>query len=205
MDSIFNYSDYREYLRDYYESHKALNSNFSFRYLSQKAGINSSGYYKEIIENKRNLSRATVLKTCSALSLKDREAEFFENLVLFNQSKTLEEKNHFFKKTIEMQKARNVKQIHAEQFEYYNQWYHCVIRELATFVDFDEKSTKNWPVSQITSTKTMFRVSSKNYQQIHSSALQIAKNGPFLCHFWTNPGLSGKFELFKFELFLDKS
>ena len=90
MLEIYDYSDYRQFLKDYYESHKAVNPNFSFRYLAQKAGINSSGYYKLVIDGKRNLTRATILKTCAALKLDDREAEYFENLVLFNHARVVE-------------------------------------------------------------------------------------------------------------------
>jgi uncharacterized protein (TIGR02147 family) len=138
MISIFDYSDYRQFLRDYYESHKALNPQFSYRYLSQKANINSAPFFKFIIEGKRNLTKVTVLKTCAALRMKDREAEYFENLVFFNQAKTIAEKNHFFALLVEKQRQRSAAKIQEEQFDYFSEWYHCVIRELVCIVDFKE-------------------------------------------------------------------
>lgn len=138
MASIFDYSDYRLFLKDYYESHKAVNPSFSYRYLSQKAGINSAPFYKFIIEGKRNLTKVTVLKTCAALRLKDREAEYFENLVFFNQAKTIVEKNHFFELLVEKQRHRSVAKIQENQYSYFSEWYHCVVRELACMVDFKE-------------------------------------------------------------------
>jgi uncharacterized protein (TIGR02147 family) len=138
MASAFDYSDYRHFLKDYYEQHKAINPSFSFRYLSQKAGINSAPFYKFIIEGKRNLTKATILKTCMALRLKDPEAEYFENLVFFNQAKTIAEKNHFFERLVEKQRHRNISKIQDDQFEYFSEWYHCVVRELACMVDFKD-------------------------------------------------------------------
>ena len=70
MNEIFDYSDYRQYLNEYYEFNKAHNPAFSFRYLSQKAGINSASFYKYIMEGKRNLTKRTILKTCDALKMR---------------------------------------------------------------------------------------------------------------------------------------
>jgi uncharacterized protein (TIGR02147 family) len=138
MSSVYDYSDYRQYLKDYYEQHKALNPSFSYRYLSQKAGINSAPFYKFIIEGKRNLTKSTILKTCVGLKLSDQEAEYFENLVFFNQGKTLSEKNYYFERLIESQRHRNVVKIREDQFEYFAQWYHCVIREAVCMIDFED-------------------------------------------------------------------
>jgi len=138
MASIFDYSDYRQFLKDYYESHKAVNPAFSYRYLSQKAGINSAPFFKFVFEGKRNLTKSTILKTCVALKLNDREAEYFENLVFFNQAKTIAEKNHFFDRLVEKQRHRSVAKIRESQFGYFSEWYHCIVRELACMVDFKD-------------------------------------------------------------------
>jgi uncharacterized protein (TIGR02147 family) len=138
MASIFDYSDYRQFLKEYYESHKALNPAFSYRYLAQKAGVNSAPFFKFILEGKRNLTKATILKTCIALKLNDREAEYFENLVFFNQAKTVAEKNHFFARLVEKQRHRNVAKIKEHQLEYFSEWYHCIVRELVCLQDFND-------------------------------------------------------------------
>ncbi len=136
MLSIYDYSDYRLFLKDYYESSKAVNPHFSFRYLSAKAGIKSPGFYKMIFDSKRNLSRDTIIKTCVALKLKDKEAEYFENLVLFCQAKLVKEKNRYFDKLITLQKLKDVRKIAPDYYNYFDEWYHCVVRELATMSDF---------------------------------------------------------------------
>lgn len=131
MQSIFEYSDYREYMRDIYEMKKAKNPNFSYRYLAMKADINSSGFFKLIIEGKRNLTKASIIKTCKGFEIEGREAEYFENLVFFNQGKTVEEKNHFFEKLIFAQKKHKQEPIARDKFQYFSEWYHPVVRELA--------------------------------------------------------------------------
>jgi uncharacterized protein (TIGR02147 family) len=128
--NLLMYSDYRLYLKEYYETRKAADANFSFRYLSLRAGINSSAFYKYIIEGKRNLTKATLLKTCLALKLKDRDAEYFENLVFFNQAKTIREKNLYFDKLTRLRGHYDVRKVQEGQYAYYGAWYHSAVREL---------------------------------------------------------------------------
>jgi uncharacterized protein (TIGR02147 family) len=130
LPNLFQYSDYREFLKDCYASNKARNSAFSYRYLSLKAGINSSAFFKYVIEGKRNLSKGTLLKTCQALGLKDKDAEYFENLVFFNQAKTIREKNLFFDHITKLRGSYDVKKVDEGQFAFYGQWYHSAVREL---------------------------------------------------------------------------
>ncbi|MBL8029283.1 MAG: TIGR02147 family protein [Fibrobacteres bacterium] len=138
MNSIYEYSDYRKYLKEYYEFNKAQNGNFSYRYLSMKAGINSASFFKAVIEGERNLTKQTILKTCVAVKLTDKDAEYFENLVFFNQAKSLKEKNVYFDKLIQYQKLKSHKIVNAAEYAFYEEWYHPVIRELAPLIDFKD-------------------------------------------------------------------
>jgi uncharacterized protein (TIGR02147 family) len=138
MRTVFEYTNYRDYLKEYYEENKALNKNFSFRYLSMKAGINSASFFKAVMDGTRNLTKKTILQTCNALKLNDKDAEFFENLVFFNQAKTLAEKDVYFNKLVEFQSLKNVKTVHNDEYEFYGEWYHCVVRELASNIDFKD-------------------------------------------------------------------
>ncbi|MDB5104359.1 MAG: hypothetical protein JWP91_2048 [Fibrobacteres bacterium] len=138
MEDIYEYSDYRLFIKDYYDRNKAVNAAFSYRYLAEKAGINSAPFFKFLIEGKRNLTKSSMLKICSALGLKDKEAEYFEHLVFFNQAKTVREKNQFFDRLIALQKARNVMRIRQDQYAYFRDWHHCIIRELAAMGGFKD-------------------------------------------------------------------
>jgi uncharacterized protein (TIGR02147 family) len=133
LPNLYQYSDYRQFLRDCYASNKALHRSFSYRYLAQRAGVNSSAFFKYIMEGTRNLSKGTLLKTCQALGLKDRDAEYFENLVFFNQAKTVKEKNLYFDRLTRLRGAIDAKRLNPDQHAFYEQWYHSAIRELLGF------------------------------------------------------------------------
>lgn len=134
--NLLLYSDYRLYLKEYYETRKAVDHNFSFRYLSLKAGINSSAFFKYVIDGKRNLTKATILKTCLALKLKDKEAEYFENLVFFNQAKTIREKNLFFDKLTRLRGDYDTRKVQEAQYAFYGAWHHSAVRELIECLRF---------------------------------------------------------------------
>jgi uncharacterized protein (TIGR02147 family) len=138
MNPVYEYSDYRLFIRHYYEERKAENPAFSFRYLAQKAGINSSPFFKFLIEGKRNLTQETIAKVAAALKLDEKAREYFEHLVFFNQAKTVKDKSRYFDKMIALQKARNTLQISSEKYEYFSEWFHCAIRELVILTDFRE-------------------------------------------------------------------
>jgi len=89
---VFDYTDYRKYLLDYYNFRKKTDKIFSYRFFAQKAKFNSSGLYKEIVDGKRSLTRTLIAKFSTALKHGKREAEYFENMVLFNEAKSTEEK-----------------------------------------------------------------------------------------------------------------
>ena len=130
------YSDYRQYLRDFYETNKAVNPNFSFRYLAQRAGINSSAFFKYVMEGRRNLTKTTILKTCVALKLKDKDAEYFENLVGFNQAKSLKEKNLYFDRLTKLRGNYEKRRVREAQYGFYGEWYHSAVRELLACLPF---------------------------------------------------------------------
>ena len=95
MHSLFEYMNYRDFLRDYYEEKKREHSFYSFRLFSQKAGFKSPNFLKLVIDGNRNLSKESVYKFVKALGLNKKESDYFENLVFFNQSESLEEKNAY--------------------------------------------------------------------------------------------------------------
>jgi uncharacterized protein (TIGR02147 family) len=101
---IFDYADYRQFLKDRFAELKGRNPNLSHRWLARKAEVNSSAFFKMIMDGQRNLTKQSIYKVCLAFDLADAEATYFENLVFFNQAKSLDEKNHFFSKLVAVQK-----------------------------------------------------------------------------------------------------
>ncbi len=134
MPSVFNYQDYRKFLADYYEEKKVSSSAFSYQNFSRKAGFTSKSFVFNVINGRKNLSRASVVKICGALSLSKTEASYFENLVYFNQAPNFTERNFYYEKLNAIApvtgEAGNMRKLRRDQYELYSNWYHTVIRSL---------------------------------------------------------------------------
>lgn len=133
--SIFDYTDYRKYLSDYYAFQKKRNPAFSYRYFARRAGFSSSGFYKELIDGKRGLSRTLIVKFSQAIRHTKKEADYFENMVYFNEARTVEERVLYFKKMMASYEAQSLTLL-AEQYEYFSRWYYAVVREMLAVAPF---------------------------------------------------------------------
>jgi len=135
--SVFQYLEYRKFLRDWYDAAKATRASFSFRTFSKKAGFSSPNFLKLVMDGKRNLSEESLVKFALALKLNKQETEFFRNLVFFNQAKTHDQKDLYYHRLLQSKKYSQLKPIERNQYEYYSTWYHPAIRELAVSEGFD--------------------------------------------------------------------
>jgi uncharacterized protein (TIGR02147 family) len=129
MQPLSTYLDYRQYLRDHYEEQKRRNPRYSHRLFALKAGLTSTGFFSEVLSGKRQLAPAAALRFCKALKLTGQEQTYFENLVAFNQAKTIEERNHHFAK-LSGQRTAKADFVGQERYEFYRHWYHAALREL---------------------------------------------------------------------------
>lgn len=76
MKPIFEYRDYREYMRDFYEERKRCSA-FTWREFAKLAGFSSSGYLKLVCDGKTRLSLAGIPQVASAMNLPVRTRNIF--------------------------------------------------------------------------------------------------------------------------------
>ena len=135
MIDIFEYLDFRQFLRELYAEKKKRNRHFSYRYLTRKTGLKSPGFFTWVLQGKRNLSPHLVLKFASVFKLTRPQTAFLELLVSYNQAKSHEEKKHHFDKIIRQRRTVSTL-VRSDQYDFYEQWYHSVIRELVSIHPF---------------------------------------------------------------------
>lgn len=144
---VYDFLDYRAYLRSYYEAAKRTQRSFSFRSFSKLAGLRSPNFLKLVIEGERNLGADSVQGFCVALALTGADAEFFADLVAFNQAASLADKNRAFERISASRRFRAARRIDGELFAYLSHWYNPAIRELAGRADFSEDP--RWIASRV--------------------------------------------------------
>lgn len=144
---IFQYDDYRKFLRGWYLAQKRSRRSFSFRAFSERAGFHSTNFFKLVMDGDRNLTEESLAKFVIGLDLNKQEQDFFRNLVFFNQAKTHEEKDLYYHRLIQSHKFGQLKPIEKRQYDYYSNWYHSVVRELVASREFD--GTPEWIAQRV--------------------------------------------------------
>ena len=131
LSNIYNFTDYRDFLKDRYRQLKDADPLFSFRYFSKQAGFGSPNYLKLVMDGKRNLSQDAIGKFAKGLRLDNHEGEYFRYMVEYNQCDGGSKKQVFEAKLMYLRELFKVKTLIPELYDYYHEWYHSAIREMA--------------------------------------------------------------------------
>ena len=109
MKSVFEYLDYRNFLKDFYEERKGRQGFFSYRYFGDKVGIDPS-YLLKVLLKSRHLSEASIARVSSFCGHSDTETEYFTTLVHFAKARSQSESKLLFEKllTIRYVKSRRL-------------------------------------------------------------------------------------------------
>jgi uncharacterized protein (TIGR02147 family) len=139
MPDIFSYTDYRLFLKDFCEDIRKEKPFFSYRYITQKAGLKSVGFISWVVSGKRNMSASLTHKVSSILKIGKRESDYFELLVNHNQAKTTGERQHYLDRLVAFRSTRTTI-VDRDRDQYYSRWYYSVIRELVSLTDIKNES-----------------------------------------------------------------
>jgi uncharacterized protein (TIGR02147 family) len=140
MINVFDYSDFRKYLADYYEDKKKGNPRYSYQVIANKAGIKNKGFIYNIIRGKKALLKSNISRISHALGHTRYEAEYFAALIAFGQAKDIVGRSYLFEKMNTMKnpgKAKSVAQVlRKDQYEFYSNWYHVMVRLIIGMYEF---------------------------------------------------------------------
>jgi uncharacterized protein (TIGR02147 family) len=135
MDSIYRYSDYRIFLREWFESEKLHRSALSYRWLGGKLGVDGAALVR-VFRQERHLHEKHVPTLCQVLKLGKREAEYFGILVLFCKARSPQEVRTHFERLMALRDV-GARELEAEQYEYYRRWQNSALRALLSFLPFE--------------------------------------------------------------------
>jgi uncharacterized protein (TIGR02147 family) len=144
---VYRYLDYRVLLADYYAERKENGRGFSYRAFSRKAGLSSPNHLKRVIEGERNLSPEMAQRFAEACGLSGKEAQYFCELVEFNQARTSSEKQARYEALASHRGYRRAQKLDVAQAAYHSHWYVPAIRELAGSRAF--RADPSWIAQQL--------------------------------------------------------
>lgn len=125
MINIFNYLDYREFLRDYYIDTKNTKPFFSYRYIGNRVEMDSS-YVIKVLQGYLHISPKKINSFIKLLDLHESEAEYFETLVHFGRAKTEKQRKLYFTRLFSISSVK-AKCLEPHQYEFFQKWYYSAI------------------------------------------------------------------------------
>lgn len=135
--SIYDYSDFRAYLKEFQEAKRKTNFRFTKAHVCRLLGIpNSRSYFSDVLNGKR-ISETYIERFIRALGLNRDEGNYFRALVHYSQSNTPDQREIYLEQLISMNRSP-FSVLDQDKFEYYRDWYNLVIRALLVVIDFKD-------------------------------------------------------------------
>lgn len=138
VSDVFHYRDYRRFLQDTYSVRKNSEYGFSYRSFAKRVGSAAPNYLKLVSEGRRNLSPEMAIRFAQALGLAGEAADYFCDLVAFNQATTALERDRCYQRLTRYTRYRKAFRLDAAHAEYHSEWYIPAIRELVACDGFVE-------------------------------------------------------------------
>ncbi|MCQ2062261.1 MAG: TIGR02147 family protein [Fibrobacter sp.] len=128
MASIYDYTDYRDIIRDFYLEKKQNNCKYSYSVLGMAIGLDASHVFC-IVEKKRNLPVRCVPAVKKVLGLTGRASQYFDLLLAASRTKSEKTRTEILEKAILL---RDIKRhyLEAKEQKYLSDWWTPVIRAL---------------------------------------------------------------------------
>lgn len=153
--NIYDYMDYRLFLRDFYDLEKSLDSTFSYRVFATAVDIDASLLVK-ILQSKRHLSTSSVESVIAFFNFKEGKSEYFREMVAYSKAKTSAEIRIHFETLQKMRPSRS-RMLDEARYRYFQQWFYPVIRSALDVYEYygeqDALSLGNSCIPKLTATQ----------------------------------------------------
>lgn len=126
---MFDFLDYREFLREVYQRNKAVDPKFSCRYIAAKVGFKSASYFTQVLHGRTDMTPAMALRFAEFLKMERRESDYLELLVLYARSKSATERRCYLEQLAAFRESK-ARLVPPEHYEFYECWHHTAVREL---------------------------------------------------------------------------
>jgi len=129
LPNVFDYQDYREFLRDHYLARKATKKSFSYRFMASRLDMDP-GQLAWVLKGKLHLAAHAVDAAISMCHLEGREAAYFEELTQLARARS---EGELARSRERMNALRGVvtTALQPEQTSFYDCFHYSILRALA--------------------------------------------------------------------------
>ena len=127
MINLFDFLDYRQYLRAVFEERKKQLPSFSHRSLARILSLKAPGHMLFIIQGKRRLTVDIARRLSVYLKLTKKELDYLLSLVQYAEAKSAAEKQWAFEELLSI-RQRTASKVSPSSYRFYEKWYYSAIR-----------------------------------------------------------------------------
>ena len=128
MKPVFEYLDYRAYLKDFYEERKSEFAFFSYRMLAESFGLFPSNVFR-ILHGDAHLPSRCQSRAVEVLGLSGRSAEYFQLLISYARERSVKARNEILEKAMALRDVSR-KSLEDRELAYFDHWWVAVVRAL---------------------------------------------------------------------------
>jgi uncharacterized protein (TIGR02147 family) len=140
IPSVYEFTDFRGFLRTYFESKKRESRAFSTRRWSRDLGVSSPATLNMVLTGKRNPGPQLVDRLTRYFSFSKPQKQYFETLVKLAKVKDSPELSvNVLADLRDLHPKKEIREIPYDLFEAISSWYCLAIREMSQSHDFEEK------------------------------------------------------------------
>ena len=136
MKQIFEYTDYREWLRDAFEDFKQRKTIISWRYMAMKMGADP-GNLLRVSQGKIHLPLSLIKPAADFFELEGKEADYWAEMVYFGRAKTDADALQHYER-MQALKGVSLKLLQKKELEFYRHWYYNAIRSVIGISKFKD-------------------------------------------------------------------
>ncbi|MBN1575059.1 MAG: TIGR02147 family protein [Chitinispirillaceae bacterium] len=184
MEIIFTYTDFRFYIRNWYEERRRSGAPITYRGMAKAVGLQSPAHITMILKGKTNLPQESIRHFIKLLKLKKKEGDYFTLLVRYNQAKGVKAKKLIYEKMIRFRECGTTL-LHPDQYEYYQKWYYAVIHDILSFFPFRGNYRELAKMVEPSITAREAENSIRLLERLHF--IERMEDGTYICRF---PGIS---------------
>jgi uncharacterized protein (TIGR02147 family) len=141
------YLDYAVFLEDVFQWVKHRCLTYSYVFFADDLGFSKTNVIHLIIRSKRRLSIKGAERIIESLHIKSTERLYLETLVRYQNARLPSDRESLFARLMELKSKSLSSTLEQSQLEYYNEWFHPVIRELVGMPGFN--ADPHWIVKHI--------------------------------------------------------
>lgn len=158
--SVFDYTDYRVFLKDWYDHRKATEPGFSYRVFARRAGLSSQSLLVHVMKGERNLTDASLEALCVGLELDEAERDFFGLIVAFCQATNDEDRTAAWEEVMATTHFRAARPLEGAVWSSVARWYAAAVHELVRTEGFRPDPawmvTRLWPEADVNKVREAF-------------------------------------------------